>query len=283
MSLINKVLFKIASNFLLLRVIADKYERSRNHIANDKTDVLQSGYSFVIVTDGRSTDNLKKSMNSIIDEFDGKENFEIIVIGQNDNYPIINNHIRYISYYGVSFLPGWITLKKNLGALSASYDKLVIMHDYLALCKGWLRGYIDFSDEYEVCTNKIQFIDGRRARDWTVLDYPGIGWGLFPYSQYSDYLYISGAYFVVKTKFYKENLLDENLRWGEAEDVEWTCRIRGKTKIRLNLHSCCQFVKVKPQNEAPYENSWIEKTIELYHHYGYSLTRDNFEIMVKNN
>ena len=283
MNLVDRILHKLVVFLPVLRKIVDYFERKRNCMPLEHESVLKEGYSFVIVTDGKSHENLKKSVGSILNEFTNVDNYEIIVIGQNGDYPLVDSHIRYIHYKGFSFMPGWITYKKNMGALLANYDKLVIMHDYLALCKGWLEGYNNFTENCDVCTNIIQFVDGRRARDWTVLDYPGIGWGLLPYREHSDYLYISGAYFVVKTSFYRENLLDEKLRWGESEDVEWTCRIRNSTKIKLNIQSCCQFVKAKPHNEAPYEESWINRTIQLYQLYGYNISKDNFVSIVKNN
>ena len=280
MKIIEKCCRKIVDHSYLLRRYVDVLERSWNPIVRN-VDNLKEGYSIIIVTDGKSEEQLKRSLYSTLEIFSGKDNYEVIVIGQNDKLPVVDKHISYIPYRSVSFMPGWITLKKNIGAFLAKYDTLVVMHDYIALCKGWLDGYMAYNRNYDVCTNRIIFLDGRRARDWTVYDYPGIGAALLPYSCFSEYIYISGAYFVVKTQFYRENPLDERRRWGEAEDVEWSVRIRKKAQIMLNKNSCCQFVKSKPQTEAPYIDSWIDRSIRLYNSLGFPLSKDNYETYVK--
>lgn len=283
----GRVIYLLSTNHVkLLRKLIDAYERYLNplpSIKNCNVEMeLAPGWSFVIVTDGKSYDNLSKSIISIIREFKDDNNFEIIVIGQNENYPVNADSIRYIYYHGIGFMPGYITYKKNIGAKLARFDKLVIMHDYLALCEGWKDGYTRYGSDFDVCTNKLIDYKGRRSVDWTVKAYPNVGLALLPYSEYSEYIYLSGAYFVAKTKFYLNNMLDETKRWNEKEDFEWSDRIIRKTKIMLNQESTARYVKEKPLDFAPYNEDWIKSTMKLYSIYNRIISKDSFEIDVLN-
>jgi hypothetical protein len=39
-------------------------------------------------------------------------------------------------------------------------------------------------------------------------------------------MYVSGSVMIARKEFMLKNPLDENLAWGEAEDVEWSLRVR---------------------------------------------------------
>jgi hypothetical protein len=61
----------------------------------------------------------------------------------------------------------------------------------------------------------------------------------------SKYLYFSGAYWVGKKDIMTEFPLNENLLWGQSEDVEWSLRIREKYDFSINKHSSVQLLKYK--------------------------------------
>ena len=48
-----------------------------------------------------------------------------------------------------------------------------------------------------------------------------------------------------KKSFMSKYPLNEELTWGEGEDVEWSKRIRRKTKLKFNEYSYVQFLKKK--------------------------------------
>jgi hypothetical protein len=84
--------------------------------------------------------------------------------------------------------------------------------------------------------------NGERYRDWTLWvenDIPFDGYiqrtrqTLLPYSinTLSPYMYISGAFWVAKREFMLQNPLNEELVWGQMEDVEWSKRVREKTSF----------------------------------------------------
>ena len=70
---------------------------------------------------------------------------------------------------------------------------------------------------------------------------------LLPYdvSNLSKYMYISGAYWVAKKYVMEEFPLNENLVWGESEDVEWSKRIREVYKFSFNKYSKTFLQKIK--------------------------------------
>jgi hypothetical protein len=158
---------------------------------------------------------------------------------------------------------GLITAKKNAAVSMAKNDKCCVMHDYFALTPGWLQGFKEFGDDWEVCTNRIELQDGRRHYDWTTWDFPGIGHALFHYDYHCPYLFISGGYFCVKRLFILKNPLNEALFWGMSEDVEWSLRVRKKTKFRFNSRSMAHLLKEKKTSETPYCEAWEKKTADL--------------------
>ena len=248
---------------------------------------MNVGWSFCIVTSGSTSNNLLQIIKSIEDEFeDSGEKFEINIIGISN---LINQENRHnINFYhfnekvfkfrfrnlktffktlkieDIFFKTGAISQKKNFLAQKSKYDKLCIMHDYVFICKGWLKGFQLFGNDWEVAMNKILNNDGSRFRDWCNWDSPLVPVNdnyrasLLPYHLYIKEMYISGTFFNVKKDFLKNNPLNENLFWGEGEDVEWSKRVRKKTKFKMNTHSSVKLLKLKPLDQPPYCDSWKE-------------------------
>ena len=149
---------------------------------------------------------------------------------------------------------GWITKKKNIITQEAKYDNIVYFHDYHAFMPGWYEGYLKFGDEWDVCMNVIQDIWGNRFRDWISWDHPNYskrGFMNYEDSDAANRSYISGSYWVAKKKFMEENPLDENLVYGDAEDLEWSLRIRGKANYVMNPYSVVRHLRPKYTGEEP--------------------------------
>jgi hypothetical protein len=252
-------------NIKIIRFLYDKYELKLNSSLNIIVDSskIKDGWSVVIITDGNSTNYLTKSVRSIDEEL-GDSSSEIIIVGPPGYRLTISDitiQISYIEYKELNWYYGWITRKKNLGVLASRFNKVVLSHDYVIFEKGWKSGWDKFDKTFDVCMTKFYNQDGSRWRDWTTWDYPEIGAGLLPYDvECSQYQYISGTYFVVKREFFVDNLLNEKLRWGEAEDVEWSLRVREKTIFKFNPHSSVRCAKLKSKAEAPYCRDWIKRT-----------------------
>ena len=128
------------------------------------------------------------------------------------------------------------------------------MHDYIALEPDWYEGFKNMGDDWDVCMTRLINHDETPFRDWCAWDDPqlcylpnGRHWAcLVPYN-YSNvqHMYISGAYWVAKKSVMIAEPLDENLCWGESEDVEWSFRIRNKYKYKMNIWSSAKLLKQK--------------------------------------
>src|SRR3990167_8799028 len=120
--------------------------------------------------------------------------------------------------------------------------------------------------ELHISTNVVLDQEGERQKDWVVWDYPGVGMGLLPYTEeFTQYQIIVGNYFVVKRDFFLENPINENLRWGEGEDVDWSLSIRKKIKFRINTESKVQFSKEISKYKRGISGIWLEGTKKIEH------------------
>lgn len=233
----------------ILRVCADIYEKSFNKTPQQSKIASIEGWSIVVITDGKSNSLLEKLIMSVHKELDGSR-YEIIIVGPPRltlSTTLINFNLIHIPYreLKIPYVSGWITRKKNIGISAAKYNNVVVTHDYVLFKPGWKKGFDSFGD-FDVCTNIIIDMDGERSTDWLTWDYPDIGQALVPYDkECSMYQYLCGIYFIGKRQFLLQNPQLEHLRWGEAEDIEWSKIIREKTVFKLNTKSTIQFAKKK--------------------------------------
>jgi len=202
-------------------------------------------FTFGIVTSG----NEDNRVNLIIDSIERQniKNYEVIVVGPN-TYDR-NNTTSLI----VEDDPrGHITYKKNLITLFAKYDNIVFMHDYYMLSDGWYYGQIAKGEDFKVRMDKIVNLDGTRFRDWCIWP-DNENWMdavigrdcLIPYdiSHLTKFMYISGGYWIAKKEVMLEFPLDNNLFWGQGEDVIWSKLVREKYPFQMNQHSTVQIIK----------------------------------------
>ena len=207
-------------------------------------------FTFGVITDGNNDSNLIKLINSIASL--NIPNYEIIIIG---NTNISMKNINIIPF-DESIKKAWITKKKNLITKNAKYENIVYTHDYIFFDSDWYNQFLKFGNDFQVCMNRIENLDGTRFRDWclcmwydnVISDIVGIDRKcLLPYDiiDLSKYMYISGTYWVAKKDVMLEFPLDENLNWGEGEDVEWSKRVREKYNFSLNKNSIVKLLKQK--------------------------------------
>ena len=195
--------------------------------------VVESVISFAIVTGGNNDHYLQNTVNSILDL--DLESFEIIIIGRSE-FP--NPSVKCVAF-DESVRDGWITKKKNLAVSHSKGDIVVILHDYMKPNKDWTRSNVEAlsNSNWDVAMSRITNPDGSRWVDWTLWAQNsfGIRWwfnrtlaNLVPYniSNLTRFMYVGGAVMIVRKEFMLKNPLDENLAWGESEDVEWSLRVR---------------------------------------------------------
>ena len=195
---------KVLSLLKMRKAIIKWYDRNSNLaiFQNHGQSNVSSGWSVVVVTDGKSPESLEKLIKSVDSELHDVPS-EIIVVGRNSlplNFkPIME--VRHIPYKELGLSPGWITFKKNIGAKVSKYDKLVMCHDYVYFMPGWKAGFDKFGYDFDVCMNKITDFEGERHLDW-VANIPGIGKGLLPYhTEFTKYQYGSFELFIFAIRF----------------------------------------------------------------------------------
>jgi len=209
-------------------------------------------FTFGIITSGNNFENISKIVESIKNQ--SIENYEIIIVGGENTFEF-ENVIKYYSF-DETLKDGWITKKKNIITSKAKYENIVYMHDYIIFHKNWYKGFLKFGNDFDIAMNKIYNKDKKRFRDWCLWTDNGNFVDdivnpelkcLLPYSvkNLSEFMYISGTYWVAKRKVMEENPLNENLLWGQGEDVEWSKRVRKEYRYKMNKYSKVELLKQK--------------------------------------
>jgi hypothetical protein len=207
-------------------------------------------FTFGIITAGNSDDSLNLVIDSI--EQQNIPEYQILIVG-NSNVSRTNT---FIIPFDESIKQAWITRKKNLITLNARYENIVYSHDYVVFEPEWYSGFLKFGDNFKVCMNKFVNPDYSRFRDWVIWPHNDNFMDsivlpnrecLLPYdmTHLSKYQYISGTYWVAKKNLMMEFPLDENLCWGQGEDVSWSMKVREKYDFSMNQYSLVKSLKFK--------------------------------------
>jgi hypothetical protein len=121
-------------------------------------------------------------------------------------------------------------------------------------------------DKFSVRMDKIINNNGERFRDWCIWPHNGndmdnfIGHDcLIPYeiTHLSKYMYISGSYWIAKKNVMTEFPLNENLSWGQGEDVLWSKQVRETYQFDMNKNSSV-FI-MKPSKDRAFNEPDNEK------------------------
>lgn len=236
-------------------------------------------FTFGIITGGEQTACIDKIIDSI--EAEHIPDYEIIILGlftSPRSYTTVFQFPEHLTPVG------WISKKKNLIAQVANYENLVLLHDYIALEKGWYSGFLEFQKQtpnWDVVMCKMKEMNGKRAMDWIGLPNDTVyGNVLLPYEYCNPKgMYVPGNFFVVKRDFLRSHPLDERRLWSMGEDIEWSKRIFGgadksewlRNILRIsidtdvpdpevpaiycmNTYSAVVFLKEKPTLDCYYES-----------------------------
>jgi hypothetical protein len=197
-------------------------------------------FTFGIVTLYENT----KQIEEVIQSIDALNipNYEILLIGPK------NEQFKDAIEFDENVKQGWITRKKNVLVDSAKYDNVVVMHDYYTFDSDWYKNFLEFGDDWDVCSNAQLLINGKRHfTDWVIWDSPVFPrYSAIPYHDWSQTrcMYQSGGYMIVKKDFYKKFPMNEEMTWGSAEDVEWSLRMRTSANWKCNGKSIVKHNKV---------------------------------------
>ena len=227
-------------------------------------------FTFGIITNKLVMD-LIENINSIDKQKIPK--YEIIIVGGIlDNFTHPN--VKHIPF-DESIKHSWITKKKNLIIENSSFENIVFLHDYILLSDDWYIGQIESGNNFDIRMDVILNGDGTRFRDWCLWPDNQIGdfrtedliksSALLPYevNNLNKFQYISGSYWVAKKKVMEEYRLNEDLIWGESEDVEWSKRVRTQYNFTMNTKSTVKFKKQKSVVFTHTTNEIISKLVEI--------------------
>lgn len=208
-------------------------------------------FTFGIITSGMNDTLLEKVVQSIHNQ--SISTYEIIIVG--------NTNLKFDNCIHVPFdesiKPAWITKKKNIISTMANYENIVLLHDYVCLIDGWYKGFLEFGNDYQVCTTKIIQVNGDRYIDYFLSPHGDAFKSyipkqrMLPYDfkltpQLSKLCYLSGTYYCIKKHIALEYPLNEKLSWCQAEDIELFQRLGlNGIVIKCNSNSTVQLLKAK--------------------------------------
>lgn len=198
-------------------------------------------FTFGITTDYRNVDRLLDTIRSI--KSLNIPRYEILIIGPS-HYQIDPDVVQITFDHPT---PMWITKKKNILSNTAKYENVILMHDYFIFDHKWYSSFLEFGNDWDIATNTQLYIDGSRYRyDWVIWDHPDIPrYTQIPRDDWSltKYMYISGSYMIIKKYVLEDEPLNENLIWGQEEDVDWSLRVRDKYSIVFNTDAIVRHSK----------------------------------------
>lgn len=203
-------------------------------------------FTFGIITGGDNESIISKIIDSI--EKENIPNYEILIIGPCN----LSRKNTLIIPFDENARKGWITKKKNIITQIANFENIVYLHDYIEFLPGWYEGHLKSGNDFKIRMDKMINYDGTRYRDWCIWPHNNskmdeiVGKDcLIPYDikHLSRYQYISGAYWVAKKSVMLEFPLNENLTWGEGEDVIWSSQVREKYIFDMNVNSAVKIIK----------------------------------------
>jgi hypothetical protein len=186
-------------------------------------------------------ERIKKIISTI--ELQNIPNYEIIIVGGPNQYENINN-LRHVPFDDKRYF-GWITKKKNIITNLSKFENIVFMHDYYSLDENWYNDMLSYGNDFNLLMNRIFDINGQRYNDWEIVNVFGNADTLLPYDvkDLQKFMYFSGGFWIAKKKVMTEFLLDERLRWGNGEDVEWSDRVKKKYIFELNYEAKIKLLK----------------------------------------
>lgn len=239
-------------------------------------------FTFGIITSNHTSQHLVGIIEQIKTEVPSDKREIIVVGGQNPNIDGVI-HIDFDE----SQKPMWITRKKNLISQHSTKENVVYLHDYVGLVPGWYEGQLKKGNDFSIRMDKIVNFDGSRFRDWSIWPHNGnemdsiVGHEcLLPYhiGELSKFMYISGTYWIAKRDVMLKYPLNEELTWGQGEDVEWSKIIRQEYDFQMNEHSAVKILK--PGKDRAFRETQAETLKKVLEYAQVGTTMNKFKIVI---
>ncbi len=218
------------------------YRKKANREAEN--DTIES-WTFGIVSDGKKNERVLRIVKQIIG-FNIK-NYQIVICGPSPydnseldrNVLILDDQELYLD----TRVP--ITKKKNKIIQAAKYENIVIMHDRISFSEDWYEKILKYGNQFEILCPQIlaESDSSLRLQDW--LEFDGqfadkdAKGKLLKYGSWTSSVYVDGGLLIAKTRLLRKVMYNENLHWGEAEDVDLSKRLYLEGGL-INLFTGCK-------------------------------------------
>lgn len=189
--------------------------------------------SFVIITDSQEPEKLAKAVDSI----------RALKVPGAELFVVEDKHKT-----------GKLGALRNAGCRKADNGILVVSDDDIYFAPDWYEGLQKHGDEWDVLSCKILNPDGTRYWDWKI-NVNGLN-ELLDYSEVSPDISLTGGMTIMKRKVFEKVQWDENRGFYQAEDVDWTDRVkRAGFNIAFNANSTVT-------HDGPYTqvDKWVIRT-----------------------
>lgn len=203
----------------------------KTHSTKIKGDSIDK-WTFGIITNGKRDDWMELCIKSIRKQ--KIPNYEIIVCGT--YFDRNEDDFKYIPFNQRDDR-GWITKKKNLIVSGALYENLCIVHDRIIFSDSWYKETKKYGNCFEFLCN-AQYYNDMRVYDWVTIG------GSNPHMYRTRLLdrrdwdwwgVIGGCQIISKKSILEKVPLNETRHWNEAEDVEFSFKMRDSGYIvRIN-------------------------------------------------
>ena len=200
-------------------------------LTNRSAPRILGGFSLCIISGGKRWDKVCALVESI--KAQNLPRYEIILSG------VLNNQIP-----GVDFIEmkdeaqaGRTSSMRNRAMQAARYETIVMSDDDIVLDKNFANAVVDHIGHFDVLCVRMRNPDGSRLWDWATAGGP-TGQHLLNYDEIDEFLYVSSGIFVIaKYALEKFGYFDETRGFYQAEDLEFSQRIRAKGAV---IQFCAQ-------------------------------------------
>jgi len=230
--------------------VIEEYEKEgrKGIVIQKKKSIIKLGdsidkWTFGIVTNGKRQEFIEKSIESI--RALHIPYYEIIICGT--YFGKKAKDIKYI-HFNEKDDKGWITKKKNFICENAQYENITVIHDRIYFDKNWFQGMKRWGNYFDVLSCPI--VLPTKEHNFTNWETVGPGWKkeddqkmfhsnakLDPVD-WDENVYVGGAFITLKKSTWKTEKWNEDLFWGDAEDIEYSLRQhRNGIIIRFNPYA----------------------------------------------
>lgn len=182
---------------------------------------------------------LQETIKSCMKQFGDKE---IIVCGI---MPDTDPFFKHVTFFDCKEYAeqGYTSKMRDKGIVEANGEFIVCLDDDIVLLDNFQENITSDMVQIPVCEN----IRGGRFWDWAILDHPELGHRKVDYSeQFSEYNYLSGQAFIIRSDVAKKNLHNSDLKFHQSDDVDYSDKLK-KAGYKFTMNQNCKCIHNDPR------------------------------------